>query len=139
MNRRAFLTTATAAAAIPALPTLPFASSAPAASTTAARFWAIYHTAIQGDVTPALIARSSGLSTAKAAAIRADLIATNVIRPTSLASASLASSATKLSQSSKPGTLIEKARTLWSHLSEPETEPETEPEDEPASDPEQNP
>ncbi len=126
MNRRAFLSTATAAAAIPALPALPFASSAPAASTTAARFWAIYHTALSGDVTPALIARSSGLSKAKAAALRTDLIAKGVLRPSGLASATIASTTTKLAQTPKPGTLVEKTRTLWTTLTEPETAPEQE-------------
>jgi len=82
MKRREFLTTATAAAAIPALPAIavPAATAAPVPN--AARYWAIYMTNLHGDVSPGMLAKATGLSTAKAAAIRTDLIAANVLKPT---------------------------------------------------------
>lgn len=81
MNRREFLTTATAAAAIPALPTIPMPAATPAASPNAARFWAVYLANLHGDVSPGMLAKATGLSTARAAAIRTDLIASKVLKP----------------------------------------------------------
>ncbi len=116
MNRRDFLTTATAAAAIPALPRLPFAKAAPA--TTSARYWAIYMTELNGDVTPATLGKMTGLTTSKAAELRSGLIAQNILKPTGFAATS------PLPAKINPKSLLDKASKTLEHLTEEPPEPE---------------
>jgi len=116
MNRRDFITTATAAVAIPALPTLPFAKAAPA--TTSARYWAIYMTELNGDVTPATLGKMTGLTTTKAAELRSGLIAQNILKPTGFVSTA------PLTPKADPKTILDNARKTLEYLTDEPPEPE---------------
>lgn len=82
MNRRDFTRTLMAAIAAPAMPLPAMAKPATVAVPNAARFWAIYMTRLHGDVTPGMLTQMTGLDPSQTSAIRAKLVADNVISPT---------------------------------------------------------
>jgi len=118
MNRREFLTTATAAAAIPALPAIPMPAATPEAIPNAARFWAVYLANLHGDVSPGMLAKATGLSTARATAIRTDLIASKVLKPRLIVAQPLAA------KTVVPEKLVKTAQKTLDLLAEENAEPE---------------
>jgi len=78
----------------------------------AARYWAIYMSNLHGDVSPGMLAKATGLSTARAAAIRTDLIAANVLKPTRIIAQT---TATKVATQDN---LIKSARKVFETLRE---------------------
>ena len=69
---------------MPAMPTVAVAAHQPAATSAAARFWAIYMSGLHGDVTPSALSQLSGLNVSEATSLRAELIRNHVIKPQGL-------------------------------------------------------
>jgi len=105
MNRREFTRNMLAAAATPALPLPALAKAQAVVVPKAARFWAIYMTHLHGDITPGMLTQMTGIAPAQTTAIRAKLIADNVISPTGFVRKSAAAQTLLRSQKQTEATL----------------------------------
>lgn len=105
MNRREFTRNMLAAATIPALPVPSLAKAQAVVVPKAARFWAIYMTHLHGDITPGMLTQMTGIAPAQTTAIRAKLIADNVIAPTGFIQKSLAAKTVLRSEQQAENTL----------------------------------